>query len=116
MMTPDSDERRDWRRSYHIATGGRVAVSYEPYRPTKTIRLEDPVPYFAAGVLLTPAEAIEPKWADDFVEAGAEWFLALVRRMAAGERFSIEQVAQAYREATGGYMQTLQEELDSEKR
>jgi hypothetical protein len=108
------DEPRDWRRSYHIAMQGRVALSYEPDRQTKTIRLEDPVPYFAAGVLLAPAEALEPKWADLIVEAGAEWFIPLVRRMAAGERVSLEQVAQAYHEATGAEMTTLQAQIDSQ--
>jgi hypothetical protein len=101
------DEPRDMRRAFHIAKRGRVAVSYEPERDTKRIRLEDPVPYFAAGVLLSPQEALAPKWADTIVEAGAEWFLPLVRRMATGEPVSLEQVRQAYREEKGIEMMTL---------
>jgi hypothetical protein len=108
----EDEKPRNPRRSYHIAMDGRVAVSYEPDRETKTIRIEDPVARFAAGVLLSPQEALQPQWGGMIIEAGAEWFLPLIRRMAAGERVSLEQVGQAYREANGSALHTFQDEID----
>jgi len=108
----EDEKPRDPRRSYRIAMSSRVAVSYEPDRETKVIRIEDPVARFAAGVVLSPAEALQPQWGGMIIDAGAEWFLPLIRRMAAGERVSLEQVGHAYRAANGGELHTFQDEID----
>lgn len=107
----EDDKPRD-PRSHHIAMRSRVAVSYEPDRETKTIRIEDPLARFAAGMLVSPQEALQSQWGGTIIEAGAEWFLPLIRRMAVGERVSLEEVGQAYRAANGSELHTFQDEID----
>jgi len=79
---------------YDIGSTGEYGdhICYLPDRATKPILMECSVPHMAAGAFLTPAEALEQKWAGIFREARAEWFRPLLSKMAAGERVTLEEI------------------------
>ena len=76
-------------------------ISYVPARVGTPILIECPIPFFSAGGFFSPAEALGPPWAELFVQAQAEWFVPLLRRMAGGEEVSLAEVQRAHRAARG---------------
>jgi hypothetical protein len=99
---------------YNIGSTGEYGehIEYLPDREKKPILMECSIPHMAAGVFLTPEEALEPKWADLFREARAEWFRPLLCRMAAGERVSLDEIKKAYEDARGTSLPRVEDPRD----
>jgi hypothetical protein len=99
---------------YNIGSTGEYGehIDYLPDREKKPIRMECSIPHMATGVSLTPEEALDPKWADLFREAHAEWFRPLLSRMAAGERVSLDEIKKAYQDARGTPLPTVEDPRD----
>jgi hypothetical protein len=87
-------------------------ICYLPDHEKKPIRMECSMPHMATGIFLTPGEALEPKWADIFREARAEWFRPLLGRMAAGERVSLDEIKKAYQDARGTPLPRIEDPRD----
>jgi len=99
---------------YDIGSTGKYGehICYLPDRDGKPIRMECSIPHMATGVFLSPAEALDPKWTDLFRETHAEWFLPLLRRMAAGECVSLDEVKKSYQDARGTLLPRVEDPRD----
>jgi hypothetical protein len=81
--------------------GWPYGVGYEPPDPDMPER--GPIVFWegtgmgAAGGNFFPHEALDPKWDDNYRASKTEWFIPFVRRMAAGETVSLEELLAAYR-------------------
>jgi len=73
-----------------------VGINYRP-DTEKPIHLWEGYKWCLDGALLSLDNAISPQWSSHFKEAGAEWFVELLRKLAAGENISIETIKSEYR-------------------
>ena len=77
-------------------------ISYIPSRAGTPIRIECPIPFLSAGRFCSPAEVLEDEDLRQlFLQAQAEWFVPLLRRMAAGDDVRLEEIEQAHQAARG---------------
>jgi hypothetical protein len=94
------------------ADKGWSVISYIPDRSQSPILIECPIPFLAAGNFLSPKESLKDKWIETFRETKAEWFLPLLRRMAAGEQVSLTEIQQAHQVARGTPLQRTEDPRD----
>jgi hypothetical protein len=92
------------------------AIRYIPSNTSEPILIESGFgPYDEGGALLSPKEALDPRWYQYFRDANALWFLELVRLMSAGTTVTIEQISAEHKKATGRSLLTLAEWISENK-
>ena len=95
----------------YIGGGKTTEIFYEPDNERTPIVIACTGPAVStSGSDLSPVEALDPRWSEDFRVAKAEWFLPYVRRMAKGEKVMLVEILEGYLKARGTPLRTVQEQ------